>query len=76
MPQALPRSWWLSAQTLPTERTALPIPKKIDDDQQYRVQLKERVELFGQVLHPGHEVVLRGDVLKTVADKVEHAEPV
>mgnify|MGYP003554674806 FL=1 len=54
----------------------MPIPKKIDDDKQYRVQLKERVELFGQVLHPGHEVVLRGDVLKTVADKVEHAAPV
>ena len=28
----------------------MPIPKKIDDDKQYRVQLKERVELFGQVL--------------------------
>ena len=48
----------------------------IDDDLQYRVDLKERVELFGQVMYPGHEVILRGDVLKTVADKVEHAEPV
>ncbi len=54
----------------------MPIPKKIDNDQQYRVRLKERVELFGQTLHPGNDVLLRGDVLKTVADKVEHAEPV
>jgi hypothetical protein len=50
--------------------------KKIADDKQYRVQLKEKVELYGQSLYPGHEVILRGDVLKTVADKVQHAEPV
>jgi hypothetical protein len=50
--------------------------KKIADDKQYRVQLKEKVELYGQWLYPGHEVILRGDVLKTVADKVQHAEPV
>ena len=50
--------------------------KKITDDQQYRVELKEKVELYGQSLYPGHEVILRGDVLKTVADKVQHAEPV
>lgn len=50
--------------------------KKIADDKQYRVELKEKVELYGQLLYPGHEVILRGDVLKTVADKVQHAEPV
>jgi hypothetical protein len=50
--------------------------KKIADDKQYRVELKEKVELYGQSLYPGHEVILRGDVLKTVADKVQHAEPV
>ena len=50
--------------------------KKIADDKQYRVELKEKVDLYGQSLYPGHEVILRGDVLKTVADKVQHAEPV
>ena len=50
--------------------------KKIADDKQYRVELKEKVELYGQSLYPGHEVILRGDVLKTVANKVQHAEPV
>jgi hypothetical protein len=50
--------------------------KKIDNNTQYRVTLKEKVELYGQSLYPGHEVFLRGDVLKTVADKVSHAEPV
>ena len=56
--------------------------KKIDDTQQYRVELKERVELYGQAMYPGHEILLRGDVLKTVAGKVaraelvSHAEPV
>jgi hypothetical protein len=50
--------------------------KKIEDDQQYQVQLKERIELFGQVMYPGHDVVLRGDVLKTVLDKVSDAKPV
>jgi hypothetical protein len=50
--------------------------KTIDNAAQYRVTLKEKVELFGQSLYPGHAVTLRGDVLKTVADKVDHAEPV
>ncbi len=48
--------------------------KKIDNAAQYRVTLKEKVELFGQSLYPGHAVTLRGDVLKRVADKVSHAE--
>ena len=50
--------------------------KEIADDKQYRVDLKEKVELYGQWLYPGNEVFLRGDVLKTIADKVKHAEPV
>ena len=50
--------------------------KKIKDDVQYQVELKERVELFGQVFYPGHQVVLRGDILKTVEDKVQDAQPV
>lgn len=45
---------------------------KIDPQAQYRVTLKERIELFGQVFYPGHDLTLRGDVLKNVSDKVEH----
>lgn len=30
---------------------------------QYRVQLAARVELLGQVLYPGQDITLRGDVL-------------
>ena len=48
----------------------------IVDDQQYHVELNARIELYGQVLYPGHTLFLRGDVLKTVADQVKHAEPV
>ena len=47
--------------------------KKIDSTAQYRVELKEKVELFGQTVYPGHELTLRGDVLKSVADKVVSA---
>ena len=47
--------------------------KKIDPLAQYRVELKEKVELFGQTVYPGHELTLRGDVLKSVADKVASA---
>jgi hypothetical protein len=50
--------------------------KKIEDDLQYQVQLKERIELFGQVMYPGHDVLLRGDILKTVLDRVSDAKPV
>ena len=50
--------------------------KAIDDARQYRVQLSERIEVLGQVFHPGNEVLLRGDTLRTVADKVSHADPV
>ncbi len=48
---------------------------KIDKDRQYRVRLAQRVVLLGQTLVPGQTIVLRGDVLKTLLDKVEHAEP-
>ncbi|MBK1890740.1 hypothetical protein Undi14_11915 [Undibacterium sp. 14-3-2] len=50
--------------------------KKIENDLQYQVQLKERIELFGQVMYPGHDVILRGDILKTVLDRVSDAKPV
>lgn len=50
--------------------------KNIKDDQQYRVELAEKVELFGQVFYPGHAVTLRGDVLKQIAEKVKDAQPV
>lgn len=51
-------------------------PFKIDDGAQYRVLLAERVEVLGQTLAPGQEIVLRGDVLRTIQGKVDHAEPV
>jgi len=56
----------------------MPLKKtfKIDDDAQYRVLLAERVEVLGEQLVPGQAIVLRGDILKTIADKVEYAEPV
>lgn len=50
--------------------------KKIQPDQQYQVELAEKVELFGKVYYPGQPLVLRGDVLKTVAGKVKDAQPV
>lgn len=49
---------------------------EIDDATQYRVHLKERTEVLGQALYPGHEIYLRGDVLKTVWGSVAQAEPV
>lgn len=48
---------------------------KIDDDAQYRVRLAERVEVLGETLVPGQEITVRGDVLKSIQDKVEHAKP-
>ena len=47
--------------------------KKIDPNAQYRVTLKEKVELFGQVVYPGHNLTLRGDVVKGIAAKIERA---
>lgn len=37
-----------------------------DPTAQYRVELACRVDLFGQALYPGHDVVLRGDVLANI----------
>ena len=34
-----------------------------DPQAQYRVELAERVDLYGQAMYPGHAVTLRGDVL-------------
>lgn len=48
----------------------------INDDQQYRVDLAEKIELFGQTFYPGNALTLRGDVLKTVLAKVKDAQPV
>lgn len=50
--------------------------KKIDVNQQYRVELAEKVTLYGQVVYPGHELVLRGDQLKKIADKVKDAHAI
>ncbi len=50
--------------------------KHIKDDQQYRVELAEKVALFGQFFYPGHTVTLRGDVLKQIARQVKDAKPV
>lgn len=56
----------------------MPLKKtfKIEDDVQYRVQLAERVEVLGEKLVPGQDIVVSGEVLKTIQDKVENAEPV
>ena len=48
---------------------------KIEDGVQYRIQLAERVEVLGEKLVPGQDIVVSGEVLKTIADKVENAEP-
>lgn len=48
---------------------------KFDDDAQYRVRLADRVEVLGLTLVPGQEIILRGDVVKSIQEKVEHAEP-
>lgn len=35
-------------------------------DGQYRVVPAKRLELFGQTFYPGHDVIVRGDVLAGV----------
>lgn len=55
---------------------ALPKNFKIDDETQYRVQLAERVEVAGEKLAPGQDVVILGLELKNIRDKVDHAEEV
>jgi hypothetical protein len=56
----------------------MPLKKtiKIEDGVQYRVQLADRVEVLGERLVPGQDIVVSGEVLKTIADKVDDAEPV
>ena len=49
---------------------------KINDELQYRVELKERVEVLGNTLWPGQDVVLLGSVVRQIAGQVSHAEPV
>ena len=48
-----------------------------DPAAQYRVELKERLDLYGQAFYPGHEVTLRGDVLASLDPaKIKSAERV
>lgn len=39
-----------------------------NDAAQYRVELAEKIELYGQAFYPGHDLVVRGDVLNTQVD--------
>lgn len=51
--------------------------KKIKDDVQYRVILSQKIEVVpGQVLYPGHDVVLRGNIVKAFAAAIVSAEAV
>lgn len=56
----------------------MPLKKtfKIEDGVQYRIQLAERVWVGNEQLVPGQDIVVSAEVLKAIADKVEHAEPV
>lgn len=47
--------------------------KKINDDQQYRVKLTERIEVLGNVLSPGQDVVLSGAIVKQFSGSIESA---
>lgn len=38
-----------------------------DPSKQYRVQLAVRVDLLSQTFYPGADLILRGDVLETLA---------
>ena len=42
-----------------------------NDAAQYRVELAEKIELYGQAFYPGHELTVRGDVLNTQVDAVK-----
>ena len=50
--------------------------KQIKDDRQYRVTLLEKIELYGRTYYPGRPLVVRGDVLKQITEKVANAEQV
>lgn len=49
---------------------------KIKNDGQYQVVLKTKITLGGAVLHPGVDLVLRGDVVKKHADSIASAKAV
>ncbi len=46
---------------------------QIKDEAQYQVALSDRAELLGEKLYPGREYIIRGDMLKTIQDKVASA---
>lgn len=41
-----------------------------DPSKQYRVQLALRVDVLSQTFYPGADLILRGDVLETIAAEV------
>ncbi|AAU91013.1 MULTISPECIES: hypothetical protein [Methylococcus] len=51
-------------------------PTLIDDDGQYRVVLAERIVVDGVVLYPGWDIILKGDVVKSNREAIEHADPI
>ncbi|MGI2326171.1 MULTISPECIES: hypothetical protein [unclassified Methylococcus] len=51
-------------------------PDRIDDDGQYRVVLRDRIVVDGVTLYPGWDIVLKGDVVKSNREAIEHADPV
>lgn len=51
-------------------------PKKIQDDRQYKVVLKERIVVSDVVLCPGWDIELRGDLVKKHAEAIDSATPV
>jgi hypothetical protein len=52
----------------------MPIPKKIDDEKQYRIELSRPVELHPNIwARPGDDVTISGALLKTIQDSVTSA---
>jgi hypothetical protein len=49
---------------------------RISDGKNYRVKLREPVEVLGRTLYPGRDLIIRGDLLKTIKDKVEDVHAV
>ncbi len=41
-------------------------PTTYAPEQQYRVELAERIDVLGQTIYPGQELTLRGDVLASL----------
>ncbi|HWO57702.1 MAG TPA: hypothetical protein VNN55_09070 [bacterium] len=48
----------------------------IEDEGQFRVELKEKIVVGDLALYPGWDVILRGDLVKRFAESIAHAEPV